>query len=234
MIRGPDKWPGATHIQNEDGTLTNLAAFNESARKSIASQLLTPNIPTGESTGKLSNINKKVYRHIRNGDFLLLNRQPTLHKPSIMCHTSRILPGERTIRMHYANCNTYNADFDGDEMNIHFPQNELARSEAMLILRNDFQYLVPTDGSVLRGLIQDHVCAGVEMTSKNSMFSREEYIQLVYVGLRPEGFNAVKGVVGSNGNIESELKIGDNGNIVLVEPCIIKPVALWSGKQVVF
>lgn len=46
-----------------------------------------------------------------------------------MAHTARILKGEKTLRLHYANCKAYNADFDGDEMNAHFPQNELARSE---------------------------------------------------------------------------------------------------------
>ena len=55
--------------------------------------------------------NKKVLRHIRDGDFVIMNRQPTLHKPSMMAHTTRILPGEKTIRMHYANCNTYNGEF---------------------------------------------------------------------------------------------------------------------------
>ena len=50
-----------------------------------------------------------------------------------------MLPGERTLRMHYANCKTYNADFDGDEMNAHFPQNELAKSEALCI-GNEFKY----------------------------------------------------------------------------------------------
>lgn len=52
-----------------------------------------------------------------------------MHKPSIMAHTARILKSEKTLRLHYANCKAYNADFDGDEMNAHFPQNELARSE---------------------------------------------------------------------------------------------------------
>jgi DNA-directed RNA polymerase I subunit RPA1 len=52
----------------------------------------------------------------------LFNRQPTLHKPSIMSHIARVLPKEQTIRMHYANCNSYNADFDGDEMNLHYLQ----------------------------------------------------------------------------------------------------------------
>jgi len=56
---------------------------------------------------------------------LLLNRQPTLHKPSIMAHKARVLKSEKTLRMHYSNCKSYNADFDGDEMNAHCPQNEV-------------------------------------------------------------------------------------------------------------
>jgi DNA-directed RNA polymerase I subunit RPA1 len=51
----------------------------------------------------------QVLRHIRTGDVVLANRQPTLHKPSMMAHKVRVLPGEKTLRMHYANCNTYNA-----------------------------------------------------------------------------------------------------------------------------
>jgi len=53
------------------------------------------------------------------GDIMMFNRQPTLHKPSIMGHFARVLKKEQTIRMHYSNCSTYNADFDGDEMNAH-------------------------------------------------------------------------------------------------------------------
>ncbi len=53
---------------------------------------------------------------------MLTNRQPTLHKPGLMAHKARVLKGERTIRMHYANCATFNADFDGDEINLHLPQ----------------------------------------------------------------------------------------------------------------
>ena len=56
--------------------------------------------------------------------------------------------------MHYANCKTYNADFDGDEMNMHFCQDELARSEGYFIANADNQYIAPTNGAPLRGLIQ--------------------------------------------------------------------------------
>ena len=238
VINGPQKWPGATHVQNEDGSMINLAHLDESGRTAIANQLLTPhvshrifffssNIHLIENT---KNVNKKVLRHLRNGDFLLLNRQPTLHKPSIMAHTARILPGEKTIRMHYANCNTYNADFDGDEMNIHFPQNEVARAEAMLIARTDLQYLVPTDGGVLRGLIQDHVDAGVDMSSKDTFLDRETYMQLIFNALRPDD-PIGKGI--GNGKIENEVVIGRNGHILTIPPVLFKPKMLWTGKQVV-
>ena len=102
-----------------------------------------------------------MWRHLRTGDVLLVNRQPTLHKPGIMAHKARVLKGEKVIRMHYANCNTYNADFDGDEMNLHFCQNELARAEAYAHRSSRPQYIVPTNGKPLRGLIQDHVVMGV-------------------------------------------------------------------------
>lgn len=46
---------------------------------------------------------------------------------------ARVLPGEKTLRLHYANCKAYNADFDGDEMNAHFPQTQLGRAEAYTI-----------------------------------------------------------------------------------------------------
>ena len=91
---------------------------------------------------------------------MLLNRQPTLHKPSIMAHRARVLKGHKVMRLHYAICKSYNADFDGDEMNAHFPQNEVARSEAYNIVNVCKQYLVPKDGSPLQGLIQDHIIAG--------------------------------------------------------------------------
>ncbi|KAI7821035.1 hypothetical protein BC939DRAFT_504581 [Gamsiella multidivaricata] len=221
VINGPSKWPGAAYVQHEDGALSSLANLSLESRIALANQLLTPqDSHSGVSTispypTRTQPTNKKVYRHLRNGDLLLLNRQPTLHKPSIMAHKARILPGERTIRMHYANCNTYNADFDGDEMNVHFPQNEIARAEAKLIANTDSQYLVPTSGAPLRGLIQDHVVAGVWMTIRGSFFTREEYQHLLYGALRPEVDNT------------------GNGKILTLSPSILKPVPLWTGKDVI-
>lgn len=141
---------------------------------------------------------------------LLINRQPSLHKPSIMAHKARILKGQKTFRLHYANCKAYNADFDGDEMNAHFPQGELARAEASEIVNVANQYLVPRDGTPLSGLIQDHVVAGVRLSIRGKFFDRLQYNHLVYQAL---GF----------------LK----DDIILLPPAILKPQQLWSGKQII-
>jgi DNA-directed RNA polymerase beta' subunit len=91
-------------------------------------------------------------------------------------------------------------------------ENQVARAEAMLIANTDNQYLVPTSGKPLRGLIQDHVVAGVWMTSQDSFFTREEYFQLLYGALRPEDYG---------------------GHLFTLPPTIWKPKPLWTGKQIV-
>jgi DNA-directed RNA polymerase beta' subunit len=169
VLNGPDKWPGAVAIENEQGQVIALKKKNYEERQALANQLLAPS-----STFVNGSKNKKVHRHLNNGDIVIMNRQPTLHKPSMMAHRARVLPGEKTIRMHYANCNTYNADFDGDEMNMHFPQNEIARAEAATIADTDHQYLSATAGKPLRGLIQDHISMGVWLSSRDTFFTREE------------------------------------------------------------
>lgn len=70
-----------------------------------------------------------------------------------MSHIVRVLPREQTLRMHYANCKSYNADFDGDEMNLHFLQSNVARAEAYYISLNDKIYINPTNGKPIRELI---------------------------------------------------------------------------------
>ena len=210
VLNGVDKWPGAAAVENENGQVINLKAKNFEERQALANQLLAPS-----STSVTGARNKKVHRHLNNGDIVLMNRQPTLHKPSIMGHRTRVLPGEKTLRMHYANCNTYNADFDGDEMNMHFPQNEVARSEALQIADTDHQYLVATSGKPLRGLIQDHISMGLWLTNRDTLFDRDDYQQLLYSSLRPENNHTT------------------SGRIETISPAIIKPQAMWTGKQVV-
>ena len=95
------------------------------------------------------------------------------------------------------------------------PENQVARAEAMLIANTDNQYLVPTSGKPLRGLIQDHVVAGVWMTCQDAFFSREEYFQLLYGALRPEEDSH------------------HSGRLITLPPTIWKPRPLWTGKQIV-
>lgn len=210
VINGVDKWPGASAVENENGQTINLRNKSLEERIALANQLLAPTNTT--STGLR---NKKVHRHLANGDVVLMNRQPTLHKPSMMGHRVRVLPGEKTIRMHYANCNSYNADFDGDEMNMHFPQNEIARAEALQLADTDHQYISGTAGEPLRGLIQDHLSVSVALCNLDTFFDRQSYQQLIYAALRPE-----------SGHILGE-------RLEMIPPAIVKPVARWTGKQVI-
>lgn len=204
VINGPNIYPGATHVVNEDGSVTRLDDV-KMKREAIANQLLTP----FSSHSKAVVGTKKVLRHLKNGDMVLINRQPTLHKSSIQAHKARVLPGEKTLRLHYSNCNAYNADFDGDEINAHFPQNEIARSEALNIASTDYQYLVPKDGTPLAGLMQDHIVSGASLTIRGKFFNKDDYCQLVYGALTDK-----------------------KGPIKILPPSIVKPVQLWSGKQV--
>ncbi|XP_019937154.2 DNA-directed RNA polymerase I subunit RPA1 [Paralichthys olivaceus] len=204
VLNGPNVHPGASMVINEDGRKTILSPSNLAQREAVAKQLLTP------CPGPHKMPVKIVNRHIKNGDVLLLNRQPTLHRPSIQAHSARILPGEKVLRLHYANCKAYNADFDGDEMNAHFPQSELGRAEAYTLVSTDQQYLVPKDGKPLAGLIQDHMVSGTRMTIRGCFFTRDQYTELVYRGLTDKP-----------------------GRVKLLPPAIIRPQQLWTGKQVV-
>jgi len=206
VLNGPYNYPGAISIVFDDGTTISLA--KETTRQIIASRLsYNPRPHRNKQDTPLATI---VNRHLVTGDMLLFNRQPTLHKPSIMAFRARVLPNEKGFRLHYANCKSFNADFDGDEMNAHLPQSELARSEAYNIASVNHQYLVPKDGSPLGGLIQDHVVAVTILTRRDQFFGKDRYHQLVYCALS---------------FLDKPLK--------LESPAIIKPGQLWTGKQVI-
>ncbi|CAG0917087.1 unnamed protein product [Notodromas monacha] len=206
ILNGPDEYPGAEIVEMEDGRKIALRNCGQRERAAIASEL-------GGQFSLKKHGGKIVHRHMIDGDMVLLNRQPSLHRASIMAHKVRVLKAMRnTLRLHFANCKAYNADFDGDEMNVHYPQNYMARSEAEFIANVGNQYLVPKDGTPLLGLIQDHVLASVRLTNRGTFLTREEYFQLVFAGLAAN----VKGAP-----------------IKLLEPAILKPRRLWTGKQVI-
>ncbi|KHN22373.1 DNA-directed RNA polymerase I subunit rpa1 [Glycine soja] len=229
ILNGPESHPGATHYADK-------VSIVKLPPKGKLLSLTSRKLPTSRGVilhqGKISDHEfegKVVYRHLKDGDVVLVNRQPTLHKPSIMAHIVRVLKGEKTVRMHYANCSTYNADFDGDEINVHFPQDEISRAEAYNIVNANNQYVKPTSGDPIRALIQDHIVSAALLTKKDTFLSYEEFNQLLYSsGVSMAGLGSFYGKHGQKvfiSNSESEM--------FLFPPAIWKPEPLWTGKQVI-
>ncbi|KAL7584596.1 hypothetical protein Lser_V15G42528 [Lactuca serriola] len=224
IINGSDIHPGATHYADKVSTVR--LPQSKKMRISISRKL-----PSSRGTAIQSKNSsdydfegKIVYRHLQDGDIVLVNRQPTLHKPSIMAHVVRVLKGEKTLRMHYANCSSYNADFDGDEMNVHLPQDEISRSEAYNIVNANNQYIVPTRGDTVRGLIQDHIVSSVLLTMKDTFLNRDQFNQLLYAS----------GVFNGGNSRHGKTSFTDKGCFVKpVLPAVWKPKPLWTGKQVI-
>ncbi|URE17431.1 DNA-directed RNA polymerase [Musa troglodytarum] len=226
IINGANIHPGATHYKDKERMYKLQASQtmrNAISRKLPTSRGMTAQLgmgPESEFEGKV------VYRRLQDGDIVLVNRQPTLHKPSMMAHVVRVLKGEKTLRMHYANCSTYNADFDGDEMNVHLPQDEISRAEAINIVNANKQYIVPTSGHPIRGLIQDHIVSAVLLTKMDTFLTREEYHQLLYASCVPPTSYSQR-----NGSGQKVSVSWSDYEIQPLPPAIWKPTPLWTGKQ---
>ena len=157
---GPKKYPGANYIIKPDGK-----------RKTITSE-------TRDEILEELNIGYTVERHLIDGDIALFNRQPSLHRMSMMCHKVKVLPG-KTFRLNPAVCNPYNADFDGDEMNLHIPQTEEARSEARILMLVETQLISPRYGLSVVGCIHDGI-TGNYLLTKELVLSYEEAADFLY------------------------------------------------------
>ena len=118
-----------------------------------------------------------VERQIRDGDIVLFNRQPSLHRMSIMAHRVKVMDG-RTFRLNPAVCPPYNADFDGDEMNLHIPQTEEARAEAAILVAVEENILSPRFGGPIIGGIHDHISGIFLLTNQTRWFSKSEALYL--------------------------------------------------------
>jgi DNA-directed RNA polymerase II subunit RPB1 len=127
IINGSDNWPGAKYIKKPNTTI-NLKYSRD--LETIAKELKNGDI---------------VHRHLSNGDYVLFNRQPSLHKMSMMCHKVVIMPFQ-TFRLNVLVTPPYNADFDGDEMNLHCPQSIQTMNELMDIAAVPYMILAPRDG----------------------------------------------------------------------------------------
>ena len=188
LIRnGPEQYPGALYIVRTDGRRIRLEFVPE--RESIAESLQPAFV---------------VERHIKDGDIVLFNRQPSLHRMSIMAHTVKVLPF-KTFRLNPCVCPPYNADFDGDEMNLHVPQGEEARTEAILLMQVQDQILSPRYGGPIIGAIRDLLTSSFLLTAKGTFLTKEKAGRL----LTAAGY------------------VGD-----LPPPDVKGPNPLWSGKSI--
>lgn len=163
--KGPAKYPGANYIVRPDGKKKKIT---EETKEALLEEI---------------KIGYAVERHLMDGDIAVFNRQPSLHRMSMMCHRIRVLPG-KTFRLNPAVCAPYNADFDGDEMNIHIPQTEESRAEAEQLMQVQTQLISPRYGLSIIGSIQDAVSGNYLLTKEIEM-SRQEAADLLYkIGIK--------------------------------------------------
>ena len=189
---GPDKYPGAKSIQRagNDGRMISLKHVNT---KTI--QLYEGDV---------------VNRHLLDGDAVLFNRQPSLHRMSMMCHRVRVLPYS-TFRLNVSVTKPYNADFDGDEMNLHLPQSVEAATELREIAAVPKQLISPRLSKPLVSIVQDTLVGVNRLTRPTEFFSRREFMNLLVHSKRWNGVIPPPALPASQGN----------------------PIPLWSGQQVV-
>ncbi|MBU1196933.1 DNA-directed RNA polymerase subunit A' [Candidatus Micrarchaeota archaeon] len=155
-----------------------------------------------------------IERQLMDGDIVIFNRQPSLHRISMMCHTVKVLPG-KTFRFNVADCRPYNADFDGDEMNIHVPQNEEAQAEAEILMKVQDQVLSPRHGGPIITADLDQISGLYLLTIPNVKFSRGEACEFLNsAGLTDEVTGDVSGpemfslLLPKGFNFESTNKVG--------------------------
>ncbi len=158
--RGPKSYPGANYVVRPDGR-----------KKKITDE-------TKEQLLEELQVGYAVERHLLDGDVAIFNRQPSLHRMSMMCHRVKVLP-HKTFRLNPAVCAPYNADFDGDEMNLHIPQTEEARAEAEILMEVQTQLISPRYGLSIIGCVQDAITGNYILTSGDFTMSRKEAVDIL-------------------------------------------------------
>ena len=176
--------PGVNYIIRQDGRRIRVTDRN------------------AETVAEGVEISYIVERHLMDGDIVLFNRQPSLHRMSMMAHTVKVMPG-KTFRLNLCVCPPYNADFDGDEMNMHVLQSEEARAEATILMKVQEHILSPRFGGPIIGAIHDHITGTFLLTHRNSHFDKAQTLFIVS-------------------------KMGHNE---LPEPTVEDGVEYWTGKS---
>jgi DNA-directed RNA polymerase beta' subunit len=147
MKNGADKYPGAKVLQRQSGEQISLKYVDKNSISLRVGDIL--------------------HRHMLDGDVVLFNRQPTLHRMSMMCHVVKIMYKGNTFRFNVADTKPYNADFDGDEMNMHMPQNPEAAAELRYLAAVPRHIISPASNSPIVGIFQDNLLGLFRFTREN-------------------------------------------------------------------
>lgn len=190
ILNGPNHHPGANYVMKQNEVAKRNLKFGDRVK-------LAKNLRIGDV----------VERHLEDGDVVLFNRQPSLHRLSILSHYAKIRPW-RTFRLNECVCTPYNADFDGDEMNLHVPQTEEARAEAINLMGVKNNLLTPKSGEPIIAATQDFITGSYLISHKDSFFDRKSLLQLLSMM--------------SDADLHFDIP----------PPAIFKPQMLWTGKQV--
>ncbi|KAI3900610.1 hypothetical protein MKW92_014885 [Papaver armeniacum] len=177
---------GAKYIIREDGQRLDLRYLKKSSDHHLE-------------------IGYKVERHLTDGDVVLFNRQPSLHKMSIMGHRIKIMPYS-TFRLNLSVTSPYNADFDGDEMNMHVPQSFETRAEVLELMMVPKCIVSPQSNRPVMGIVQDTLLGCRKITKRDTFIEKDVFMNIL---MWWEDFD---------GNVPA--------------PTILKPRPLWTGKQV--
>ena len=156
---GPEVYPGAKILERKSGENITLRYIDR-------------------TTIELNN-GDIIHRHMMDGDAILFNRQPTLHRMSMMCHIAKIMKKGDTFRMNVADTKPYNADFDGDEMNLHMPQDVESESELKNLAAVKYQIISPANNASIIGIYQDSMLGSFQFTRENIVFNKEKAMNLL-------------------------------------------------------
>ena len=162
LVQNGPTYPGSTFLVTTGGANIRLSSLSETARMNLV-------VRTGDI----------VKRHMVDGDPILFNRQPSLHKMSMMCHIAKVMKVGETFRMNVADTKPYNADFDGDEMNLHMPQMDDAVVEIQQLAAVPFQIISPGSNKPIIGIFQDNMVGSALFTRQGVEFNKQTAMNLL-------------------------------------------------------
>jgi len=163
VMNGPTTYPGANRLVKIINGKHKYISLNADLR-------IKPS---------MINVGDIVHRHLIKNDYVLFNRQPSLHKMSMMGH--RIVPIEgRVLRLNPAVCKPYNADFDGDEMNIFLTQNHKSANEVSMITSVTKQLISPQSSSPNIGCIMDNIVGSMILSQDTTFLSEDDMDFILY------------------------------------------------------